>query len=148
MRQIAVVVLTIAGLVACPGVCWVHAFGDCASGGWLQAARSQSVADAAGRGCCGCCAGGPARSPSETPQPARPSDKPGGSCICKGATVASKSDAPLQHSAGALLGWLLGAEATLQAPAVADRGAEIFHPLAHAPPTGRALRILLQSFLI
>lgn len=142
MRQLAVVVLTIAGLVVCPGVCWVHALGGCA-----EASQAETVADSAGPGRCGCCCDGPRRPAPQTP-PSNPCRDPGASCICQGATVASKSDAPLQHSAGALSCWLSGAEATLQAPAVVDRGAEIFHPLAHAPPTGRALRILLQSFLI
>lgn len=141
MGQIAVVALTVAGLVVCPGVCWVHALGGCGAAP-LGLTAAESAAP------CGCaCCEGPRQPAPETPAPGKPRQAPAGNCICKGATVASKSDAPVQPAAGDLLFWLSGPEEPLRAPAVADRGPELFHPLAHAPPTGRALRVLLQSFL-
>ena len=140
MRRIAIVALTIAGLIVCPGVCWMHALGDCAE-------TEETAASWAAAGCCCCCCDGPSRPAPETPQPERSSGDPGASCICKGGTVASKSDAPPQEIGGGLLDWLPAADGRLQAPPAPDHAADVFYPLANAPPTGRALRILLQSFL-
>ena len=140
MRHLATVAVTIAGLVVCPSVCWMHAMGDCAP-------AAEKVADRAGAGCCGCCCDGPAQPAPETPQPERPAGDQGASCICKGGTVASKSDAPPQETGGCLHASLPVTDTALQVPAPAEHAVDVFYPVANAPPTGRALRILLQSFL-
>ena len=135
MRQLAIVAATIAGLIVCPGACWMHALGD----------GVETAADRATGGGCGCCCDGPARSTPEKPQSERPSGDSGASCICKGGTVASKSDAPKVFDDASPC-WVATVDAELPAVA-ADRATDLFDPLAHASPTGRALRVLLQSLL-
>lgn len=139
MYRLLTVAVSIAGLVVCPAVCWVEALAGCPDG-------HGPVDEALPKACCGACGAAEQPAGPDRPAPRDPSDRCDSDCICKGGTVAAKHDGE-PRSDGGPVAVLPALDALLAGhfSCVATKGAP--WPLAHAPPGGRALRILLQSFL-
>ncbi len=139
MYRLLIVAVSIASLVVCPAVCWAEALAGCPAG--------RGPGDGAPpKACCGNCCAAQRPAVPDRPAPRDPIDCCDSDCICKGGTVAAKHDGGPAHGGGPVA-VLPALDALLagHSSCVATKGAP--WPLAHAPPGGRALRILLQSFL-
>jgi hypothetical protein len=147
MQRLTVVAVTIAGLVVCPAVCWMHALGGCAQARRVAGGDAAASPGAAPDGRCDCCCSGQRRPAPAAPLPGNPCRAPGGDCICKGGTLVTKLDAGQHFAPVAVTLWLPAAIDPAAATTPLERWTDAPHPTANGPPSGRAVRILLQSFL-
>lgn len=149
MVRLLIVHLTVAGLVLCPAVCWVHALDQCAAGECSQSKQTSGVPASTSYAGCDCCRDEAPQDPAGTPpRPGAPCEAPGSSCICKGGTIVLKSDVPPPQTADGPVCWLPATSLAPLVPTAPQRSDRFSHPLATAPPIGRAMRILFQSLLV
>ena len=135
MTRWCVVLSTVVALLICPSVCWtanLAAWKSCRDSSPRQQSR------------CVCC-GEPDQSDTCDPAPADPPGREGTCCICKAGQIATKFEN--EAAPGPVANPSVNADSSPKTLSASDLSVSLSYPIPGVASSGRAIRILLASFL-